>query len=104
MALLIASAYAAPQLDLEENAKNINTGDYINVRDHPFYTLQDCRKVCQNLAVPWHLWHPQGQQPWPEGGGWLIRREWALVYIVFWTALKFQIHWERVFLKVAFEF
>ena len=40
MALLIASAYAAPQLDLEENAKNINTGAYINVRDHPFYTLQ----------------------------------------------------------------
>ena len=35
MALLIASAYAAPQLDLEENARNINTEDYINVRDHP---------------------------------------------------------------------
>ena len=35
MALLIASSYAAPQLDLEENARNINTEDYINVRDHP---------------------------------------------------------------------
>ncbi len=35
MALLIASAYAAPQLDLVENEKNINTADYINVRDHP---------------------------------------------------------------------
>ena len=34
MALVIASAYAAPQLDLEENAKNINTEDYINVRKH----------------------------------------------------------------------
>ena len=34
MALVIASAYAAPQLDLAENAKNINTGDYINVRKH----------------------------------------------------------------------
>ena len=31
MALLIASAYAAPQLDSEENARNINTEDYINV-------------------------------------------------------------------------
>ena len=40
MALLIASDNAAPQLDLEENAKNINTGAYINVRDHPFYALQ----------------------------------------------------------------
>ena len=45
MALLIASAYAAPQLDLEENAKNINTGAYINVRDHPFYILCRVRKV-----------------------------------------------------------
>ena len=35
MGLLIASAYAAPQLDLEENAKNINTAAYINVRDNP---------------------------------------------------------------------
>ena len=35
MALLIALTYAAPQLDLEENAKNINTADYINVRDRP---------------------------------------------------------------------
>ena len=35
MALLIALTYAAPQLDLEENAKNINTADYINVRDYP---------------------------------------------------------------------
>ena len=35
MALLIASSYAAPQLDLEANARNINTEDYINVRDHP---------------------------------------------------------------------
>ena len=37
MALVIASAYAAPQLaqlDLEENARNINTEDYINVRKH----------------------------------------------------------------------
>ena len=34
VALVIASAYAAPQLDLAENAKNINTGDYINVRKH----------------------------------------------------------------------
>ena len=31
MALLIVSAYAAPQLDSEENARNINTEDYINV-------------------------------------------------------------------------
>ena len=34
VALLIASAYSAPQLDLEENARNINTGDYINVSKH----------------------------------------------------------------------
>ena len=31
MALLIALAYAAPQLDSEKNARNINTEDYINV-------------------------------------------------------------------------
>ena len=37
MALLIASAYSAPQLaqlDLEENARNINTDKYINVSKH----------------------------------------------------------------------
>ena len=49
-ALLIASAYAAPQLDLEENARNINTEDYINVRDHPFYTLQGCVEVSNTLG------------------------------------------------------
>ena len=31
MALLIALAYGAPQLDSEANARNINTEDYINV-------------------------------------------------------------------------
>ena len=31
MALLIALAYAAPQLDSEANARNINTENYINV-------------------------------------------------------------------------
>ena len=45
MALLIASAYAAPQLDLEANARNINTEDYINVRDHPKSTLTLWRRV-----------------------------------------------------------
>ena len=34
MALLIVSAYSAPQLDLEANARNINTEDYINVSKH----------------------------------------------------------------------
>ena len=34
VALLIASAYSAPQLDLEENARNINTAAYINVSKH----------------------------------------------------------------------
>ena len=38
MALVISSAYGAPQQDLEETARNgarkINTEDYINVRKH----------------------------------------------------------------------
>merc|ERR1712238_216323 len=38
MALLIASAYAAPQLDSEENARNINTEDYIN--PNPTYNYE----------------------------------------------------------------
>ena len=70
MALLIASAYAAPQLDLEANARNINTADYINVRDHPWSTLTLCRRVgtknlrmCifelyvfKNIRAPKHIW------------------------------------------------
>ena len=50
MALLIASAYAAPQLDLEENAKNINTEDYINVRDHQYKCIL-CRAVGRSANI-----------------------------------------------------
>ena len=114
MALLIASAYAAPQLDLEENAKNINTGAYINVRDHPFYILCRVRKVviegmaCQlptshtlNYNLPYcrELYLGRSALRGRVAHGVGIRR-----HCVFCTALKSQIHWERMFFKVAFEF
>merc|ERR1712083_176116 len=57
MALVIASAYAAPQLDLEENAKNINTEDYINPNPTYNYEYQVADEEAQT-----YITHQEGRE------------------------------------------
>merc|ERR1712083_642637 len=56
-ALVIASAYAAPQLDLEENAKNINTEDYINPNPTYNYEYQVADEEAQT-----YITHQEGRE------------------------------------------
>merc|ERR1712086_617821 len=57
MALLIASAYAAPQLDLEANARNINTADYINPNPTFNYEYQIADEESQT-----YITHQEGRE------------------------------------------
>merc|ERR1711971_602908 len=57
IALLIALTYAAPQLDLEENAKNINTADYINPNPTYAYEYQVADEEAQT-----YITHQEGRE------------------------------------------
>merc|ERR550532_1019532 len=57
VALLIASAYSAPQLDLEENARNINTDKYINPNPTYAYEYQVADEESQT-----YITHQEGRK------------------------------------------
>merc|ERR1712008_175423 len=57
MALLIVSAYSAPQLDLEANARNINTEDYINPNPTYNYEYQVADEEAQT-----YITHQEGRE------------------------------------------